>query len=388
MSTMLRDRSVRSLLGAALAAFPRGGLLPTANWRRRHLALGLVLLWHVPLLLGYGMFRGFSPAHSAVDATLPLVFAGIAFLPGLGRGMRSVSVAAGLISCSVILVHLSHGLIEAHFHFFVMVGLLSLYQDWKPFLVAIGLTVLEHGITGVVAPHSVYNHADAWAHPWKWALIHGAFVVAASAASITAWSMSEADHRRLAVETARLHAQRVALLSHEAHHDALTGLPNRRMVQEHLEAAAARSQVSGTLLGVLFVDLDHFKGINDTYGHVIGDQVLRATAGRLRNAVRGSDVAARLGGDEFVIVYEGLQDGAAFERASGRVHRALAAAIEVDADLTLEVTASIGSVLASSEDAWDELIERADLDMYRIKHLARGDMQVTTPLRPRIPTQR
>jgi diguanylate cyclase (GGDEF)-like protein len=104
--------------------------------------------------------------------------------------------------------------------------------------------------------------------------------------------------------------------------------------------------------------------------------------------VRGSDVAARLGGDEFVIVYEGLQDGAAFERASGRVHRALAAAIEVDADLTLEVTASIGSVLASSEDAWDELIERADLDMYRIKHLARGDMQVTTPLRPRIPTQR
>ena len=388
MSPTVREPQVRPFLAKALVAFPRGGMLPAANWRRRHLALGLVLMWHLPVIVGYGLFRGYPLWHVAVDATLPLVFGVIAFLPRMSRNVRSVAVAFGLISCSVILVHLSNGLIEAHFHFFVMVAVLTLYQDWKPFLVAIALTVLEHGVTGVIAPHSVYNHADAWAHPWKWALIHGAFVVAASAASIAAWSMSEADHRRHKADTAHLHAQRVALLSHEAHHDALTGLPNRRMVQEHLEAAAARSQRSGTLLGVLFIDLDRFKHVNDTYGHLIGDLVLKATAERLRSAVRGSDIAARLGGDEFVIVYEGLLDPAALERAQARVATALEPTIQVDDELTLQLGASIGSVLASGDEEWAELIERADLDMYRVKHLARGDMHLLPSTKLEIPSQR
>jgi diguanylate cyclase (GGDEF)-like protein len=363
---------VRDLVSRALIAWPRGGLLPAANWRRRHLALSLVLMWHFPLLLGVGLFRGYPLLHSAIDAVLPLAFGLIAFLPGLRRGARSVSVATGLISCSVILVHLSHGLIEAHFHFFVMVALLTLYQDWKPFLVAIGLTVLEHGVTGVLAPHSVYNHADAWAHPWKWAFIHGGFVVAASAASITAWAMSEADHRSVKADTARLHAKREAMLRHESHHDALTGLPNRRMVVDHLEAAAARREETGLCLGVLFIDLDRFKHVNDTYGHVVGDEVLKVTADRLRTAVRGCDVASRLGGDEFVVVLEGLADEVGLERAVHRVRVALAPPLELDGGLRLEVEASVGFVLAGPEDSWEELLERADLEMYRIKHLRDG----------------
>ena len=363
---------LRVLAARALQAWPRGGLLPAENWRRRHLALSLVLMWHFPVLLGIGLFRGYPVLHSTVDAALPLVFAFVAFLPGLKRGVRSVSVATGLISCSVILVHLSHGLIEAHFHFFVMVALLTLYQDWKPFLVAIGLTVLEHGVTGVLAPHSVYNHADAWAHPWKWAFIHGAFVVAASAASISAWAMSEADHRRVEADTMRLHNQRVALLKHEAHHDALTGLPNRRMLVEHLEAAFARCAADGTRLGLLFIDLDRFKGINDTYGHVVGDEVLTTTAARLRSAVRGSDLAARLGGDEFVVVLEGLTDQVGLERTVHRLQVALEPAFELEGGLVLPVQASVGQVLANREEGWEELLERADLEMYRVKHLVRG----------------
>jgi len=380
-----RDGKARALVRQLVVAWPRGGLLPAANWKRRHTAMSLVLLWHFPLLFGYGLYRGYPVWHCAIDATMPLAFGIVAFLPRLSRGWRSVSVATGLISCSVILVHLSNGLIEAHFHFFVMVALLTLYQDWKPFLVAITLTVLEHGVTGVLAPHSVYNHADAWAHPWKWAFIHGAFVVAASAASITAWAMSEADHRRIKADTARLHAERVAMLRHEAHHDALTGLPNRRMVMAHLEAAAARSNRTGTLLGVVFIDLDRFKQINDTYGHLIGDEVLKVTAARLRSAVRGTDVAARLGGDEFVIVYEGLKSPQALEPAMARIRAALAPAITVDDELTLPVQASVGHVVAGPGDRWEELIERADLDMYRVKHLVHGNAQAP---RVEIPSQR
>ena len=372
----------------ALLAIPRGGLLPEATWRRRHLALSLVLLWHFPVLLGYGLAQGYAMTHCLADASLPLVFGAVALLStSWSRGARSIVVATGLITCSVSLVHLSHGLIEMHFHFFVMVALLSLYQDWKPFLVAIALTVVEHGITGVVEPHAVYNHPDAWAHPWKWAFVHGGFVVAASLASITAWSMSEADHRHMKAETARLHRQREALLSHAAHHDQLTGLPNRRMVQEHLQAAAARARASATMLAVLFVDLDRFKDINDTYGHVVGDAVLTATAERLRASVRGMDLAGRLGGDEFVIVYEGLEHQAALGAATARIEQALSAPIQVG-DLRLEVTASIGHVLASGDDPWDDLIERADLDMYRIKHLRRGDISARDGRKAKLPRPR
>jgi diguanylate cyclase (GGDEF)-like protein len=375
---MTHDWGLRALLARAVDAFPRGGMLPAENWRRRHTALALALLWHTPLLFGYGLVQGRSIAHAAVDIAVPLLLGLAAFWSRLSRGVRSMAVATGLIACSVTLVHLSNGLIEAHFHFFVMVALLSLYQDWRPFLVAIGLTVVEHGVTGILAPHSVYNHADAWAHPWKWAFIHGGFVVAASVASITAWSVSEADHRRMKADTARLHAQREAMLSHEAHHDQLTGLPNRRMVLDHLQAASARSRASSTMLGVLFIDLDRFKHVNDTYGHLIGDAVLKVTADRLRTAVRGSDMAARLGGDEFVVVYEGLHDPVALDTATERIQRALRGPIHVDDGLSIEIGASIGHVLATGDDHWEELIERADLDMYRVKHLGRGDITVHT----------
>jgi diguanylate cyclase (GGDEF)-like protein len=366
----------QSLLARAAEAFPRGGTLPEPNWRRRHMALSLVLLWHFPILLGYGLAQGYPVRHSFIDAGLPLVFGAAAFWTRFSRGIRGVFVATGLITCSILLVHLSHGLIEMHFHFFVMVALLTLYQDWKPFLVAIGMTVVEHGVTGVLAPHSVYNHPDAWAHPWKWAFIHGGFVVAASAASITAWSVSEADHRRLKADTARLHAQREAMLSHEAHHDQLTGLPNRRMVLDHLESAAARSRAGATMLGVLFIDLDRFKKINDVYGHLIGDVVLKSTADRLRHVVRGSDMAARLGGDEFVVVYEGLYDASALEAATVRIEESLRSPIRVDDELSLEIGASIGHVLATGDESWQDLIERADLDMYRVKHLRRGEITI------------
>lgn len=372
----------------AVEALPRGGLLPEANWHRRHLALSLVLLWHFPVLLAFGLVQGFPIVHCFADASLPLVFGGIALLSTRWPpSVRAIVVAIGLITCSISLVHLSHGLIEMHFHFFVMVALLSLYQDWKPFLVAIAMTVVEHGVTGVLEPHAVYNHADAWAHPWKWAVIHGGFVVAASMASITAWSMSEADHRHMKAEAALLHRQREDLLSHEAHHDQLTGLPNRRMVNDHLQAASARARVNATLLAVMFVDLDSFKEINDTYGHVTGDAILVATAHRLRATVRGMDLAARLGGDEFVVVCEGLEHPSALEAAVTRIERVLHEPVHLD-DLQLTVTASIGYVTASGDDPWDDLIERADLDMYRVKHLRRQGLSAPDNEAPKIPHPR
>ena len=82
-------------------------------------------------------------------------------------------------------------MIEAHFHFFVMIVVLALYEDWLPFLMAAAYVVVHHGLTGAIAPHEVFNHPDALAHPWKWAAIHGAFVTAAGVASVVAWRLNE-----------------------------------------------------------------------------------------------------------------------------------------------------------------------------------------------------
>jgi PAS domain S-box-containing protein len=108
-----------------------------------------------------------------------------------------------LITASALLVHLSGGVIEMHFHFFVMVALITLYEDWLPFLFAIGYVVLQHGVIGALDPTAVYDHPDAWANPWKWAAIHGVFVLAASAASVVCWRVVENARRE--TDLARQH---------------------------------------------------------------------------------------------------------------------------------------------------------------------------------------
>ena len=101
------------------------------------------------------------------------------------------------MTASAVLVHLSGGMIEAHFHFFVMVGVIALYQDWRPFLAAIGFVLLQHGIIGVLAPHDVYNHPGALQHPWVWAGIHSGFILAMSAAGVANWKFSERSQSQL-----------------------------------------------------------------------------------------------------------------------------------------------------------------------------------------------
>ncbi|MFI5270139.1 MAG: PAS domain-containing protein, partial [Chloroflexota bacterium] len=112
--------------------------------------------------------------------------------PRLGREVRTLIASTGLITCSAILVHVSGGVIEMHFHFFVMIAVITLYQSWLPYLIGIVYVGLHHGVVGVLDPASVYNHRDAWLHPWKWAGIHAAFVLAASIAGLITWRLNEA----------------------------------------------------------------------------------------------------------------------------------------------------------------------------------------------------
>jgi diguanylate cyclase (GGDEF)-like protein len=170
--------------------------------------------------------------------------------------------------------------------------------------------------------------------------------------------------------------RRVAYL---AYHDDLTGLPNRLMFAEHLDLALARAQRHGREVAVLYVDLDDFKGVNDSLGHPAGDALLRGVAGRLGGAIRGSDTLARLGGDEFALVQLGARQPADAAVLAAR----LLAALEAPFDLhgrEVHAAASLGIALFPEDGADpDELLKNADLALYRAKAEGRGRFRFFEP---------
>jgi len=181
-------------------ALPEGRPLPQDVWQRRHRVILLLLWLHAIAIACYGVIVGFGLLHSVAEGAVVAAAALIAQSDKHSRRFRAMVASFGLFTASSLLVHLSGGLIEMHFHFFVMIVVIMLYQDWAPFLLAIGYVAIEHGVVGVLAPHAVYNHPDAWENPWKWAAIHAAFVMGASIAGIVAWRLNEAS---------RAHAEQV-----------------------------------------------------------------------------------------------------------------------------------------------------------------------------------
>ena len=157
-------------------------------------------------------------------------------------------------------------------------------------------------------------------------------------------------------------------LSFLATHDALTGLPNRTLILDRVEQMLARSRRSQTPVAALFVDLDNFKSINDTLGHGVGDELLRAVAARLNGVIRDADALGRLGGDEFVVISEELSLAAGPELVAERLLEALKHPFQLGADkeTQLTVTASVG-IAAGDHTSAEELLRNADIAMYRAK---------------------
>jgi diguanylate cyclase (GGDEF)-like protein/PAS domain S-box-containing protein len=160
-------------------------------------------------------------------------------------------------------------------------------------------------------------------------------------------------------------------LTHRAFHDALTGLANRVLLQDRVEHAVARAGRDGTVVGVLFLDLDDFKVVNDTLGHSSGDELLMAVAQRLTGLLRPHDTAARVGGDEFAVLIEGAISPAEVDEVAERIVTALATPFTVDRG-PVGGGASVG--VATTVEAADaaELLRRADLALYAAKAAGKG----------------
>jgi diguanylate cyclase (GGDEF)-like protein/PAS domain S-box-containing protein len=153
---------------------------------------------------------------------------------------------------------------------------------------------------------------------------------------------------------------------HLAFHDTLTGLPNRVLLDERMQSALHNADRHGDTVGVVFMDLDDFKPVNDEFGHATGDVVLRIVAERLQRCVRESDTVARIGGDEFFALFPRL----AAKRDLVEVARALAECVAAPIELAnheVTVTASVGLAIYQPGEAPDELSTRADHAMYRAK---------------------
>ena len=159
--------------------------------------------------------------------------------------------------------------------------------------------------------------------------------------------------------------------AHRARHDALTGLSNRFALEQHLPRAISRAHAQGRALALGLIDLDHFKPVNDTWGHEAGDQLLRELGLRLQARIRESDFLVRLGGDEFVVVIEGIDTRhvmATLERAFARLHQAVEAPFEVGTGSLLHIDMTMGLALypIDAQDA-DALMRQADAAMYQAK---------------------
>ncbi len=165
-------------------------------------------------------------------------------------------------------------------------------------------------------------------------------------------------------------------LSFQAYHDSLTGLPNRLLFMHRLERAVNRAERSHGLTGILFLDLDNFKIINDSLGHQIGDQLLIAVAERLQSCVREKDTVARLGGDEFTIVMENVHSNQDVLLAVERIRARLAEPVEIDgrqvvADISIGIVISEGG-----QDQPQDLMKNADTAMYQAKIAGKGQYVV------------
>ncbi|MCC6177251.1 MAG: EAL domain-containing protein [Chloroflexi bacterium] len=336
-------RSIKRLL-------PEDRVLPEGVWERRHTALVTLLWLHAIALAVYEALTGPTLEHALIDGGTLVAAAVLAGRSCFSRHIRAGAASFGLVSASALLVHLSGGYIEIHFYFFVVITLIALYQDWTPFLVAVSYVVLHHGVLGVLDPTSVYNHPAALEHPFIWMLIHGGFVLAASAASLLMWRLNE----------------------HQTLYDPLTNLANRALFMDRVEHALTHGGHQARSIAMLFLDLDHFKGVNDGGGHSAGDLILRAVADRLRGCVRAVDTVARLGGDEFGILLEDVRDVRDAARMAQRILDEITAPFALR-DGQVTISGSIGLCLSGADrQAAETLVHYADVAMYAAKDAGRG----------------
>jgi len=303
----------------------------------------------------------FGPAFVCVPLGLALLY------PGHKATRHVIAVCQMLMSA--LLIDITNGRIETHFHVFGSLAFLAFYRDWPVLATASAVTVLDHVVRGVWMPQTVYGILTV--SPWRWAE-HAWWIAFEDFFLIVGCRQSLSELGKMAL--------REAQLGFGAYHDALTGLANRRMLQSRFDAIRAAITAENRTCAILFVDLDRFKHVNDTLGHQIGDKLLAQVADRLATLGNRQDTVARIGGDEFVVMIS--REGDVVEHAhliGNRILGAIGTPFEIE-EHHLILSASVGISFAPDHGATlGVLHEKADLAMYRAKAGGRNQLAVFSP---------
>jgi diguanylate cyclase (GGDEF)-like protein len=315
--------------------------------------------------------RTWTGAHHAVNPHVwAAILAGPAFiLPAIaiarlypGRQFTRHAIAVAQMLVSILLVDVTGGRIETHFHIFGSLAFLAFYRDWRVLITASAVTAVDHLVGGIWWPQAVYGVLTA--SPWRW-MEHAWWVAFEDFFLILMSRRSIAEMWAVAAHKSQLHWG--------ACHDVLTGLPNRRMLQEYFDAIQRRPDLRPA---ILFIDLDRFKQVNDTLGHALGDKLLLLVATRLSGALGLEQILARVGGDEFIVVLDnisGPQDAAA---TGTRLLAAMTAPFHID-EHELLLSASVGISLHPEHGTELAMLqEHADKAMYVAKSEGRNQFAI------------
>jgi PAS domain S-box-containing protein len=222
---------------ASVHMLPHGARLPADEWRPRHRLITGVVAAHVPAVALFALLTG----RGVAVVVLPILAALAVACWARSRRVRSLAAATGLLCCSAVVVHLANGLMESHFHYFLAVALIALYEEWLVYAVAVGFIVLQHGIMGTLDPGEVFGHPHG--NPWLWTAVHTLFIVALCVAQLAFWRVSERAHeRRLAAERAQRGAQRRA---HQLTDHSPLGVTRATLEGVYLEANPAMCALLG-----------------------------------------------------------------------------------------------------------------------------------------------
>ncbi len=233
------------------------------------------------------------------------------------------------------------------------------------------------GIMAMLSSRGWYS--DPVPAPGPGAYIDVITILLVTAASV-AWLASDL---RKAMLTLRREHQRLLIsqeeISHLAHHDALTGLPNRMLVRDRFTQAAARAQRLPNQIALLFIDLDNFKSINDSGGHLAGDNLLRAIADSITRTVRSTDTVSRQGGDEFLVLLDQLNDEATATQIANKIMEAVER-VGLTFNKDAGVSCSIGIAMCPRDaTSFDDLLRFADMAMYAAKAAGRSQIRFFEP---------
>lgn len=274
-----------------LSWFPRLHGLPHDEWAPRHTVIVSIVLLHIPAVILYGWTQGLALGHLTLDVVVPLgLLAGLASWPRLGQSARSCAAAAGLIMCSALVVHASGGAITAHFHFFIVLPIIGLYLDWRPFAVAVGLIVVHHLAFALAMPGSVYAEGGTAGDIVRRTLVHAAFVVVQVAALLASWKLAEKQEAKLTARNREMDLRKEELEAKNAELDGTISRLDRtvdemRRLSERVGAHAEQVAATGEQLAAEAGDTHEAAERS-----AAALEAVRASAGALDEA---ADAAAR-----------------------------------------------------------------------------------------------